>query len=299
MDMFPFVKRFLALRHNQFLSREAIQRMQQEKLTALLRHAYLRSPYYHRVFEQAGINYDLIGTLPLSAYPTIDKQMLIAAYDELVTVDELRQIDLAPFDQAEDMEQKLYMGKYHVVHSSGSTALPRYFVYDEAAWARMLSGIVRGALWGMNLPRIAALLLSRPRIFYIAATAGRYGGAMAVGDGIDGVGAQQRFLDINTPLSKWVSCIESFRPQIVIGYPSAIKIMAGMAVKGEIHPRVKRIVSCGEPLAPGMRRYIENALQAEVVNFYGSSESLAMGVEGAKEQDMALFDDLNVIKFSV
>ena len=65
----------------------------------------------------------------------------------------------------------------------------------------MLLGIIRGALWDMSMPQILRLLSGGLRILYIAATDGRYGGAMAVGDGIKGVGAKQLFLDIKTPLS--------------------------------------------------------------------------------------------------
>ncbi len=53
----------------------------------------------------------------------------------------------------------------------------------------------------MSMPQILRLLSGGLRILYIAATDGRYGGAMAVGDGIKGVGAKQLFLDIKTPLS--------------------------------------------------------------------------------------------------
>ena len=62
---------------------------------------------------------------------------------------------------------------------------PGYFVYDEDAWNQMLLGIIRAALWDMSMPQILRLLIKRPRIVYIAATDGRYGGAMAVGDGIE------------------------------------------------------------------------------------------------------------------
>ena len=65
------------------------------------------------------------------------------------------------------MDRKPYLGKYHVVHSSGSTGTPGYFVYDKAAWNSMLLGIVRGALWDMKMPQILKLLLGRPRIVYI------------------------------------------------------------------------------------------------------------------------------------
>ena len=37
-------------------------------------------------------------------------------------------------------------------------------------------------------------------------------------------------------------------------------------------------------------------LKTEVINFYGASESLALGVEGQNSSDMILFDDLNAIE---
>lgn len=59
---------------------------------------------------------------------------------------------------------------------------------------------------------------------------------------------------------------------------------------------VKRVISCGEPLSPGLRRFLKNVFRAEVVNFYGASESLALGVETEHEEGMILFDDLNLIE---
>ena len=80
----------------------------------------------------------------------------------------------------------------------------------------MLLGIIRGALWNMAIPQILKLLAGRPRILYIAATDGRYGGPMAVGDGIDGVGAKQMYLDTKTPLDDWIDNVRKFQPNIII-----------------------------------------------------------------------------------
>lgn len=164
------------------------------------------------------------------------------------------------------------------------------------AWEQMLLGIIRGALWGMSMPQVIKLLMKRPRIVYIAATDGRYGGAMAVGDGIDGVGAKQMYLDINTPLSEWVDSIRLFKPNIIIGYPSAIKILGELVESGEVALDVVRVISCGEPLNPGLRLFLEQTFHAEVINIYGASESLALGVETGKEDGLLLFDDMNVIE---
>lgn len=284
------------LKKNMKLSAEKMRSLQNGKLRKLLRFAWEHSSYYRAVFERAGITEEQLDTLPLSCFPTIDKQALLEHFDELVTVSDLKQENLREFDAGEAADRKPYQGKYHVVHSSGSTGKPGYFVYDEDAWSQMLLGIIRAALWGMSMPQILGLLMKRPRIVYIAATDGRYGGAMAVGDGIDGVGAKQMYLDIKTPVAEWIRQIREFQPNIVIGYPSAIKILAQLMENGEVGLDAERVISCGEPLGTSLRTYLEKIFRTQVVNFYGSSESLAFGVETNPKDGMLLFDDMNVIE---
>lgn len=278
------------------LSAEKLRSLQNGKLRKLLRFAWEHSSYYRAVFERAGITEEQLDTLPLSCFPTIDKQALLEHFDELVTVPDLKQENLREFDAREAADRKPYQGKYHVVHSSGSTGKPGYFVYDEDAWSQMLLGIIRAALWGMSMPQILRLMMKRPRIVYIAATDGRYGGAMAVGDGIDGVGAKQMYLDIKTPVAEWIRQIREFQPNIVIGYPSAVKILAQLMENGEVGLDAERVISCGEPLGTSLRTYLEKIFRTQVVNFYGSSESLALGVETNPKDGMLLFDDMNVIE---
>lgn len=284
------------LKKNMKLSAEKMRSLQNGKLRKLLRFAWEHSSYYRAVFERAGITEEQLDTLPLSCFPTIDKQALLEHFDELVTVSDLKQENLREFDAGEAADRKPYQGKYHVVHSSGSTGKPGYFVYDEDAWSQMLLGIIRAALWGMSMPQILGLLMKRPRIVYIAATDGRYGGAMAVGDGIDGVGAKQMYLDIKTPVAEWIRQIREFQPNIVMGYPSAIKILAQLMENGEVGLDAERVISCGEPLGTSLRTYLEKIFRTQVVNFYGSSESLALGVETNPKDGMLLFDDMNVIE---
>lgn len=284
------------LKKNMKLSAEKMRSLQNGKLRKLLRFAWEHSAYYRAVFERAGITEEQLDTLPLSCFPTIDKQALLEHFDELVTVPDLKQENLREFDAGEAADRKPYQGKYHVVHSSGSTGKPGYFVYDEDAWSQMLLGIIRAALWGMSMPQILGLLMKRPRIVYIAATDGRYGGAMAVGDGIDGVGAKQMYLDIKTPVAEWIRQIREFQPNIVIGYPSAIKFLAQLMENGEVGLDAERVISCGEPLGTSLRTYLEKIFRTQVVNFYGSSESLALGVETNPKDGMLLFDDMNVIE---
>lgn len=273
-----------------------IRELQERKLREVLRYSYNHSAYYHKMFEKAGINQENIASTPLSSFPTIDKVQLLKNFDTIVTVSDLKQEELRRFDLQEKTDRRPFKGKYHVVHSSGSTGKPSYFIYDESAWNTMLLGIIRAALWNMSMPQILKLLLKGTRIVYIAATDGRYGGAMAVGDGIDGVHAKSLYLDIKTPLTEWIRQIKEFRPNVIIGYPSAIKILGELVEKSNISFNIFRVISCGEPLGASLRHYLENVFQAEVINFYGASESLALGVESNSKEGMILFDDMNVIE---
>ena len=283
MNYFNLLWNLYQLKRNTGMRREQLITLQEKKLRELLVYAYDNSTYYHRVFEEAGITRKQIPLMPLSAFPVLDKQLLMEHFNELVTVSDLKQEDLRRFDREESTEQKKFKDEYHVVHSSGSTGTPGYFVYDEAAWSQMLLGIIRAALWDMTMPQILKLLWKGPRIVYIAATDGWYGGAMAVGDGIEGVHADQLFLDVKTPLAAWIRQIKEFKPNMVIGYPSAIKILGELVEKGE-------------PLGASLRNYLETIFEADVVNIYGASESLALGVETSHAEGMYLFDDLNYIE---
>lgn len=284
------------LKRNEKQSVTEISALQNEKLYRLLHYAYEHSAFYKNSFERAGIAAENIDSTPLSNFPTIDKSILLSQFDALVTVPGLKQEEIRRFDEQEKPDRNPFRGKYHIVHSSGSTGKPGYFVYDERAWNSMLLGMIRGALWNMSMPRILKFLARGPRIVYIAATDGRYGGAMAVGDGIDAVGAKQIYLDINTPLDEWIRSIKEFKPNMIIGYPSAIKILGALVEKGHVDLEILRVISCGEPLGASLRKYLEDIFKSDVINFYGASESLALGVESDPKEGMLLFDDMNIVE---
>ena len=93
----------------------------------MLHYAWEHSAYYRRTFEAAGITEKQLDELPLSCFPTIDKRELLEHFDELVVPKDLRQRELCEFDAKESPDRRPYKGKYHVVHSSGSTGKPGYF----------------------------------------------------------------------------------------------------------------------------------------------------------------------------
>lgn len=146
------------------LSVKQMRALQEKKLRQMLHYALEHSSYYKKTFEAAGIKEEQLDELPLSCFPTIDKKIFLEHFDEIVVPKDLHQRELREFDAAESGNRKIYKGKYHVVHSSGSTGKPGYFVYDELAWNNMLLGMLRAALWNMSMFQILALLANRPKL---------------------------------------------------------------------------------------------------------------------------------------
>ena len=123
-----------------------IKRLQQKKLRKMLKYAYDHSEYYRQSFQAAGITAENINIASLEDFPTIDKQTLLSHFDEIITVSDITQDELRRFDDSAEKDRRAFKEKYHVVHSSGSTGKPGYFVYDNNAWNAMLIAIIRAAL---------------------------------------------------------------------------------------------------------------------------------------------------------
>ncbi len=286
----------LRLRKNEKRSREEILSLQNARFSSLLHFAWEHSAYYHESFVKAGLKKEDLCHCSLSRIPIMDKETLMDHFDEVITTGEVTQKMLCEFDESHEMADKELPGGYHIVHSSGSTGEPQFFLYDADAWDELMSGIVRGALWGMTIPQIIKLFAGGIRILYIAAADGRYGGVMAVDDAVLGLGGRFRSLDLNRPLTEWEETIREYRPNVVIAYPSALKILAGLVEKEKVSLSLKRIITCGEPLSASLREYLEKIFGLPIINFYGASESLAIGVETDPEEGMVLFDDMNIVE---
>lgn len=122
------LRQFFRLRANTKKTRAEITALQDLRLRTLLAYAWDHSDWHRARFEQAGIARGQLSSLPLAAFPTMSKRDLLTHFDEIVTVPGLRQDDLRRFDENDPLGERSLAGGYHVVHSSGSTGTPGYFV---------------------------------------------------------------------------------------------------------------------------------------------------------------------------
>lgn len=295
----------LILYRNYSRRHEDILKMREKKFRKLLKYSYKHSKFYHEYYSDHGIKEDDINEIPIEKLPHIDKNIYTENFDDIVIDKRLNIKDLKEFINNNSNYDEKYLGMYNILHSSGSTGTPSLFVYDRRAWDYVLAAAlrackgeirIRDVISKIGLKKFLTKGFKNINVLYIAATDGRFAGVMAASSGISGFGLNSMLLNINIPLNQWYDKVIEYKPMIIIGYPSAIKILCDILREKNTSFDVIRVVSCGEPLTRELRNYLEMTFNTDIVDLYGSSESLIIGL-GRKDYDgLYMFDDINYVE---
>jgi len=152
------LSRELARRERQ--PREGLHRYQQKRLESVVRHAALHSPFYRE--RLAGVVGE--GPVELSRLPTLKKSEMMEHFDELVTDGHLRRESLLRWVEDLDHEE-LYLDRYRVMTTSGSSGHKGLFVFDRSEWRTVIGMFLRYSVMAGVRPRL-------PRRLRIAAIIG-------------------------------------------------------------------------------------------------------------------------------
>ena len=106
-------------------------------------------------------------------FPVLTKSILMQSFDQIVTAPGVTKAAVADFLTRSKDPNDLFLGKYRVIHTSGSSGEVGYFVYSALDWARATMGPRRGAG-----PSASAKASSGSR--YFAAIDGHYAGVTMV-----------------------------------------------------------------------------------------------------------------------
>lgn len=75
------------------------------------------------------------------------------------------------------------------------------------------------------------------------------------------------------PMPEGVAVLNNARPDVLVGYPSMLHLMALESQAGRLRISPKVAASAGEPLLPETRHAVRDAFGIDVTNFYGASEA--------------------------
>ena len=302
MNIFRLIYKLYKMKKVDSLTKEKLEELKLQKLRKLLQHIYKYSPYYQKLFTDININENFIKKInikDLYKIPIMTKEKYIANYDDIVTDKNVNLESVINFDNRNDYvldNQKLYLDKYHIVHTSGTEEKPFYVVYDKKAWEETIFGIIRIALWDLKFADLIKYITKKIRVCNLMSSDGRYAGCTSIADGLDILNVKYKSIDVGKELDKIKKELIDFNPNVLIGYVSLLEIVASYIVEMDIKLNVDRVITCGEPLSVLSREKLEKIFNVKVIDCYGASESIAIGVQNDIEDGMYLLDDLNIVE---
>ena len=150
-------------------------------------------------------------------------------------------------------------------------------VYRAYAWSLRTGAAARLATWlpwltvalwaGTILARAVPDLRPGHRVaFFLRANSRLYERTASV--------VQFRFFDLMQPLDAVIGTLNAFRPQLIVGPPSLLGLLADARTDGSLRAAPSRLISVAEVLEPHDRAGIEAAFQAPVGEVYQCTEGL-------------------------
>jgi phenylacetate-coenzyme A ligase PaaK-like adenylate-forming protein len=180
---------------------------------------------------------------------------------------------------------QLFLGKYLVWKSSGSTGEPGIYVQDHAALA------VYDALLAVQMQ--SARVASRYAWGFLA-QGGRAALVVATGDHFASIASWQRVcrgtprpnaraFSVMEAMPVLVAQLNAYQPAFLASYPTTLALLAAEQSAGRLKIAPACIWSGGEYLSATSRAAIERAFGALLINEYGASECMSIAhscVEG-------------------
>jgi len=159
--------------------------------------------------------------------------------------------------------------------SGGSTGEPVRLYQDAGYWdASQAAQTLMEGWWGVKPGEPTAVVWGADRDLALRSRRERLVAAIA----------QTRWLNAfqveEAVLNRFVTDLARWQPSYVIGYASALSLLARyLQARPEIAVRPRAVKSTAEVLLPAERRVIEQVFQAPVYDFYGSREVNVLAAE--------------------
>jgi phenylacetate-CoA ligase len=263
------------------LNRSSLDLIQKARLNNLIRYSVSRSPVYERMVQSYKNGRNSDGSLL-----HVTKSELMARFNEWVLDKDVQIAQVKQFLAKPSCIANLYLNRYYLWESSGSSGIPGTFVqesramaiYDALEWGRLsLSDFMR--------LRINPMAMNK-RIAFIGVLDGHFASAVSfMRCKMPPVNSNNpmRAFSISLPIDQLVQHLNAFKPDIIATYPSMAVELVSQAVLGRLRITPSDLLLGGETLGHESRLAIQNAFTCQIHNQYGASEFLPMAWECAFE----------------
>jgi phenylacetate-CoA ligase len=135
---------------------------------------------------------------------------------------------------------------------------------------------------------------------FFGATRGHFAGVSIASTGKSNVQNwfyETRTFEINQPINIVTDHLTEFQPDVLTGYPTALRVLAEKQLEGSLNIQPSSIHCSGEPTTPETRIAIEKAFSVPITNIYMSTEHLFMGIAHPGGERMSLLEDDLIFEF--
>jgi phenylacetate-coenzyme A ligase PaaK-like adenylate-forming protein len=279
MILFKLVQAIQKRRDTLKLSPELREARNLARFRELVAFVQENSPWYRRIIKENQI--DPAQCRP-EDFPVLTSAIFKENFDQILTDRNITRKKLDEFIR-DAPKRDLYLGRYHVVLSSGSSGVPSVFVHttDE-----VINGMSYGALHRQ--------VKLRTRTSFIGPVDAHDMGAAVMGlmdNWPQRLLFNTRNFDISMPWAEIITGLNEHQPKTISGYKHYLMALADEARAGNLKIRPNLIESGGEPLFPHEREILRSTFRCEIANSYGSSEVNLMGVALNDWEGIYLFED--------
>lgn len=262
-------------------SRSELKEYQARALQSALQRAVASSPFYRERFGSL-----CESDAPLTDFPVLTKRDLMTHFDQIVSD---RQVTREKVEQHIDSSEPgaLFLDKYRVFATGGTTGERGLFVYDEAAWRAVVANIVRFQRYiGIDRGARSATVFA-PSPVHMSCRFSAEQRALRPGSPA---------LTIAMPLGEIVEALNDYQPDLLATYPSFLRILAQEQQQGRLKISPKLLRSGAETLTSDVRDLVRETWQTHVLSSYSCTEAGFMGSECARAEVIHIAEDLFVFE---
>jgi phenylacetate-CoA ligase len=235
-------RRLRFLNKSQYWTKEKLDEYQNDKLAQLINYAYHNVPYYNKLFDRLKLKpSDIKTTHDLNKLPILTKKIVN--------------------ENLEELRSRPYSGKSFIKLTSGSTGTPSKFyrAMDDYSWewaAHYRAWGWAGYELGDKFVKISLNndrdLLKKKIQDYLMRCLYLYVYKM-----------DERQID------KYIEEILNYKPKIIYGYTSSIKVIADRMKERGLQYNAKAVITMGSKLTKQFRELIEDQFCCKVFDGYG------------------------------
>lgn len=276
-----------SIAHRDGWSREQLTAHRQKSLEELRHWALRRSPFYARL--HSGLE-----SAPLYALPAVTKSQLMASFDDVVTDRSLRldeiERHLRELVSADADPGTPWRGKWRAAATAGTTGVPGVFVWDRGEWATVVASYGRATTWA-GIPAGPA----HPMRMAVVSSLYPTHQSAVVAASVRSPVVRTLRLDANAPLEQTIVALNSFGPQVLVGYASALRPLAYAQLEGRLSVTPRAVMSASEVLSAGAARTMADAWGRAPFDVYAATETagIASSCEHGRRH---IYDDLVIIE---